>query len=195
MLFKSDILDGIGTGRITLAFRRWTRPTIRAGGTLRTPVGVLAIEGIEAIDPDEISEEEARLAGFGTREALLAELQKRHDGTLYRIGFHLAGPDPRTALRHDDQLDAGQRASLHDRLAALDLGSRSGPWTAETLRLIGEQDGRTAGEIAQRLGIDKPALKLKVRQLKELGLTESLSSGYRLSERGRAAIKELPRKS
>ena len=43
MLFRQDVLRRIGEGEVTLAFRRWLRPTVRAGGTLRTRVGVLAI--------------------------------------------------------------------------------------------------------------------------------------------------------
>lgn len=185
MLFKSRVLDDIGAGRITRAFRCWTKPTVRAGSSLRMPIGVLAIESVEAIGPDDISGEDARLAGFDTRETLLADLRKGRDGTLYRISFHVAGPDPREALRRNDQLDADDLAGLLDQLTALDRNSRSGPWTAEALRLIGERDGRIAGEIAERLGIEKPTVKRKIRQLKELGLTESLQSGYRLSNRGR----------
>lgn len=169
MLFKSGVLDGIRAGKIRLAFRRWTKPTVRAGGSLRTPIGILAIEDVEAIGPDEISGEDARRAGFDTRDALLAELRKGRDGALYRISFHVAGPDSRDALRRNDRLDADDLAGLRARLAALDRNSRSGPWTAEALGLIGERDGRTAGEIAERLRIEKPAVKRKIRQLKELG--------------------------
>lgn len=195
MLFRNRVLDGIRVGRITLAFRRWTRPTVRAGGTLRTPVGVLAIEGVEVIEPDDISEQDAQSAGFDTREALLAELRKGRDGSLYRIRFHLAGPDPREALRKDDRLDPDDLATLFGQLTTLDKNSRSGPWIADALRLIGKREGRTAGEIAECLGIGKPAVKRKIRQLKELGLTESLQSGYRLSDRGRVVCKNLPREN
>jgi DNA-binding transcriptional ArsR family regulator len=191
MLFKSRILEGIRAGSITLAFRRWTRPTVRAGGTLKTPIGVLGIEGVDAIIPDEISAEDARRAGFESREALLADLRKGRDGTLYLIRLHVAGPDPREALRQNDRLDASDLADLLGRLAALDQNSRSGPWTAKALRLIGERDGRTAGEIAECLGIEKATVKRKIRQIKELGLTESLQSGYRLSDRGRVVCKAL----
>lgn len=195
MLFKKAVLDGIKAGRVTVAFRCWTKPTVRAGGALRTPVGVLAIEQVEPVEPDDILEEDAGRAGFDSREALLVELRKGRAGTLYRIGFHLAGPDPREALRRNDRLDADDFAALRERLAALDTSSRSGPWTADTLRRIGERDGRTAGEIADSLGIDKPTVKRKIRLLKELGLTESLPSGYRLSERGRVVHERLSRKS
>lgn len=195
MLFKKHVIDGIAAGRITLAFRYWTRPTVRAGGSLRTPIGILAIESVDAIESDEISEQDARCAGFDTRKALAAELRKGRGGTLYRIRFHVAGPDPRAALRQNDRLDVDELTSLHDRLAALDTNSRSGPWTFKTLHLIGEYDGRTAGEIADCLGIEKLTVKRKIRQLKELGLTESLPSGYRLSERGRAVRQGLSQSS
>jgi DNA-binding transcriptional ArsR family regulator len=188
MLFKIHILDGIKAGKITLAFRRWTKPTVRAGGSLRTAIGVLAIEDIRAIEFAEISDDEARRAGFDSRETLMTDLAKARDGTVYRIEFHLSGPDPREALRQDDQLDVHGVAALQARLALLD---RSGAWTARALRLISECDGRTAGEIADSLGMEKPVLKRKIRLLKELGLTESLQSGYRLSDRGRVVYQRL----
>jgi hypothetical protein len=50
MLFKQAFLDGIQAGTITLAFRRWQRPTVKAGGTLLTAVGQLAIDDVRAVD-------------------------------------------------------------------------------------------------------------------------------------------------
>lgn len=31
MLFTAAVLEGIAAGRVTLAFRRWRRPTVKAG--------------------------------------------------------------------------------------------------------------------------------------------------------------------
>ena len=42
MLLKRETLEGIASGEITLAFRRWKRPTVKAGGRLRTRIGELA---------------------------------------------------------------------------------------------------------------------------------------------------------
>jgi DNA-binding Lrp family transcriptional regulator len=50
--------------------------------------------------------------------------------------------------------------------------------------MLFQRRGRPAGELAEQLGFEKPWLKLQIRKLKELGLTESLSPGYRLSPRG-----------
>jgi hypothetical protein len=45
------------------------------------------------------------------------------------------------------------------------------------------------GSAHAQLGRDTPSFKRDVRKLKELGLTESLGTGYRLSPRGHALIR------
>ena len=62
MLFRQETLRGIEAGEVTLAFRRWRHPTVRAGGTLRTRAGVLAIESVEPVEEDSISEAGRRAA-------------------------------------------------------------------------------------------------------------------------------------
>ncbi|MCY1303087.1 hypothetical protein D9M70_527790 [compost metagenome] len=57
------------------------------------------------------------------------------------------------------------------------------------LTLIAACDGTTATELSAAIGMEKLKLKTRIRKLKELGLTESLAVGYRLSERGRAFLK------
>jgi len=41
------------------------------------------------------------------------------------------------------------------------------------------------------VGLEKEAFKLNVRKLKNLGLTESLGTGYRISPRGRSVLERL----
>jgi DNA-binding HxlR family transcriptional regulator len=77
------------------------------------------------------------------------------------------------------------------RLARLDAASRRGPWTAAVLGLIGRRPAVRAAELAADLGIATEVLKRDVRKLKELGLTESLNPGYRLSPRGEAVLKRV----
>jgi len=76
MLFKQAFLDGIQAGRITLAFRRWQRPTVKAGGTLLTAVGQLSIAGVRPVTLAEITAADARRAGWESLEALREELQR-----------------------------------------------------------------------------------------------------------------------
>lgn len=119
MLFKRPVLDRIAAGDVTLAFRRWRRPTVRTGGTLTTPAGMLAIESVEIAAADRITAAEALQAGFSSRDDLLAGLAGA-EGDLYRIAFRLQGADPRTALREQDDLAPEDWAALRQRLDRLD---------------------------------------------------------------------------
>ncbi|MCW5645986.1 MAG: hypothetical protein KIT23_01895 [Sphingopyxis sp.] len=192
MLFRSAILDRIKSGDVTLAFRCWRRPTVKAGGRLRTAIGELAIDSVDRCEENEISEQEAFAAGFAGRAALLAELGQRRTGELYRVAFHLAGPDRRVALRAKTDLSSAEFDAIAGKLAKLDQsGARR--WTRATLQHIADHPGLAAGAIATALATEKTVLKRNVRKLKELGLTESLEVGYRLSPRGRAVLDALPR--
>jgi hypothetical protein len=184
VLIPQPTLDAIAAGTVTTAFRRWKRPTVRAGGTLTTRIGVLAIDSLDEIEPAAITDQDARSAGHASRDDVLAVLAGR-DGALYRVRFHVAGPDPRLALREQAELTADDLAGLQRRLARLDARP-SGPWTTPVLRLIGARPGVRAGDLAAELGRERLAFKADVRTLKSLGLTESLPVGYRLSPRGRA---------
>ena len=184
MLFRQDVLRRIAEGEVTLAFRRWRRPTVKAGGTLRTRVGVLAIDSVEPVDEHRVSDADARRAGAESREALLTEGPQERP--LYRIEFRLAGPDPRIALRERADISPGEYAEIDARLSRLDAASRHGPWTRKVLELIAARPGTRAPDLAASLGRETAPFKADVRKLKELGLTESLQIGYRLSPRGRA---------
>ena len=184
MLLDQDTLRGIKEGRITLAFRRWKRPTVKQGGTLRTPVGVLQIQTVERITEDEITDHDARKAGFQDKAALLKRL--RPQGELHRVAFELGGEDPRIALRERDALTTDDVNEIERRLARLD---KNGPWTQQTLQLIADNPGVRAADLAPRLHQQRLPFKANVRKLKELGLTISLERGYELSPRGAAYLK------
>ena len=64
MLLKLEVLEAIKRGEITLQFRRWTRPSVKAGGTLKTRVGLLGIGRIDEMRPEDVSAADARRAGF-----------------------------------------------------------------------------------------------------------------------------------
>lgn len=190
MLFKRPVLDRIAAGTVTLAFRHWRRPTVRAGGTLTTPAGVLAIEAVDIVAAGDITDADAQRAGFADRSNLLASLGAA-EAELYRIAFRLQGEDSRAALRQQDDLTAEDVMALRERLDRLDRSARHGAWTRAVLRQIGELPGTRAPELAARFGREIAAFKTDVRKLKALGLTESLEVGYRLSPRGRALLDRI----
>jgi hypothetical protein len=188
MLFKQRFWAGIADGSITVAFRRWRRPSVRAGGQLQTPAGVLAIDVLRETTTDEITEDDACRAGFASRAALLDELDSRQDGTLYRIEFHHVGSDPRVQLRQRYALDSDELSELRRRLARLDAAGKRGPWTMAVLRLIAEHPGMRAADLAGGISRETALFKADIRKLKNLGLTESLGTGYRVSPRGRILL-------
>src|SRR5689334_20203024 len=98
MLIRQEFLQGIKSGAVTLAFRKWRSPTVKAGGTLKTAIGLLAIDEMAIVRQKEIGEADAVAAGYASRKELLAELASRKEGKLYRIRLRLAGPDPRKKL-------------------------------------------------------------------------------------------------
>jgi hypothetical protein len=185
MLFNRRALDGIAAGEIDLAFRRWKRPTVRAGGTLRTRAGVLSIDAVEPTSQRWISVEDVGRAGFASRAELLGSL--RPEGRLYRVQFHRVGDDPRVALRKSAAISPAERAEIDARLDRMDK-SRGKPWTWAVLELIAKRPETRAEDLASSLGMEKLPFKRDVRKLKELGLTESLLVGYRLSPRGTAYL-------
>ena len=184
MLFRSAELEEIRSGRVTAAVRRWRRPTVRAGGTLTTPIGMLDILEVRRTDPTALSDDDARAAGFRSAADALGSPAVDRDGDLYLVRFALAGPDPRIALRAQDHLDDAELAGVLERLGRMDARSAGGPWTMATLALIRDHPGERAADLAARLGRTTAPFKVDVRKLKGLGLTESLEVGYRLSPRG-----------
>lgn len=187
MLFNMHTLRGIATGEVTLAFRRWSNAAAVTGGSQRTPIGVVGFDSVELVAPDAIDDRDARAAGYADRAELFAELDKRA-GTIFRIALSLRGDDPRIKLREQAELDDNGLKTLSARLDRMDARTADGAWTRVTLALIEANPGMRAAELAQRTGCETLAFKRDVRKLKELGLTESLEVGYRLSARGRAFI-------
>jgi hypothetical protein len=192
MLIPLAILDRILSGDVTLAFRRWIRPTVKSGGTLRTARGVLEIVAVERVEERleqrALSADAARRAGFGSRDELLRALAGGRPGWLYRIELRPAGPDPRLALRAQRLTQTSARTQLATALARLDRAARGKAWTRRTLQQIDQHPGVRAADLAARLGLETALFKRRVCSLKELGLTESLEVGYRLSPRGRDAL-------
>ncbi len=188
MLIPIRTLDEIAAGRVDLAFRRWAKAAVKAGGSQRTAIGVLRFDAVDAVDLADVTDADARRAGFADHAALAAELARHRDGQLYRIRLHREGDDPRVALREDDALDDDAVAEITARLDRLDRASSHGAWTRPTLALIRANPAVRAPDLAESVGRETQPFKLDVRKLKNLGLTISLRVGYELSPRGRAYL-------
>lgn len=193
MLLDNPTLEGIVNGKISVVFRTWKRPTVKASGKLRTRMGLLAIDAVDAVSPKQVTDKDIKQAGFASRSEWTDSLAGR-EGTLYRIRVHFAGEDPRIALRQAKP-SAEELSKLQERLQRMDKASDSGPWTRAYLETIEARPAQRAPELAEMYGLETQFFKTRVRRLKELGLTESLPVGYRLSPRGQLLLAHLRKKA
>ena len=192
MLFTASALPGLADGSITLTFRTWTRAQAKVGGRYRTGGLLLEVDTVSRVDPRMITDADARRAGSLSASALRHRLDNEgHDGLVWRVEFHCLGEDDRIARRNDATLDSEKLKKLETRLARMDRSSSTGPWTLKTLQLIASHPGVVSTILARRMKMERPAFKINVRKLKEMGLTESLEVGYRLSPLGEAFVKAL----
>ncbi|WP_117213595.1 hypothetical protein [Allorhizocola rhizosphaerae] len=180
MLIPNAVLAGIRAGAVTLAFRRWERPRVLPGTKMRTMIGLVEITSVDAIALRDLTAGEAKAAGFATLAELRAFLAGRDKGRVFRIGLRHAGADPRIELRESTDIDG-----VAERVRAM------GPWAEQFLRMIAEQPGVRAPDLAASIGWERDRFKRYVRRLKELGLTESLEVGYRVSPRGKAVLRKI----
>ena len=180
MLLDQRTADGIRRGEVTLAFRRWSVPRVRPGGSFLSSVGVIRVGSVDEVGgatPDE-----ARAAGASSVDEVVGG---RTELPLFRIELSWGGPDPRDALSADTSFTAEERAAVAATLARWDA---SRPWTRQTLELIRDFPATRAPDLAAAAGRETAPFKRDVRRLKGLGLTHSLEVGYRLSPRGRAYL-------
>jgi hypothetical protein len=180
-------LAAIKAGSVDLGFRRWDRPRVLVGTRLRTAVGLIEVTSVEPVDETTLTEDDARRAGAASLDALRRGLAANADRPVFRVGLRWGGEDPRIALRQRPPSEA-ELAAIRARLDRLDAASSIGPWTRRTLAIIDRSPAVRAPDLAAELGRDTPSFKRDVRKLKELGLTESLDIGYRLSPRGEAVL-------
>ena len=93
MEFSRDLRDGVLSGDISVTFRLWRTPKVKAGGRYRVGLGQVEVDSIELIPFAAIDETDLRLSGEPDLESLrrrAAHTGPIHDDTLlYRIEFHV----------------------------------------------------------------------------------------------------------
>ncbi len=92
MEFSPELRAGVLAGEITVSFRRWQRPRVKAGGRYEVGGAEIVVDAIELVPFGSVSALDVRRAG----EPDLATLRRRaaHAGPVddetmvYRIEFH-----------------------------------------------------------------------------------------------------------
>jgi hypothetical protein len=93
-MFSRELRDDVLAGEITVSFRLWQRPKVKAGGRypVGTGAGLIEVDSIELVPFAAVTEADVRRAGEPDRETLrrrAAHAGPIDDSTLlYRVEFH-----------------------------------------------------------------------------------------------------------
>ncbi len=95
MEFSQELRASVLSGDITVSFRLWRRPQVKAGGRYRVGDGQIEVDSVELVPFAFIDRADIHRAGETDLESLrrrAAHAGPIHDETvLYRIEFHVVG--------------------------------------------------------------------------------------------------------
>lgn len=84
MLLKLALLEDIKAGKVDVIFRRWNRPTVKTGGTLKTKLGPLSILSVTDMSADDVTDADARRAGFKDVADFRKWLDTMKEGSIFQ---------------------------------------------------------------------------------------------------------------
>src|SRR5687768_3754509 len=135
LLFQKRFHQGLLDGTIRLTFRQWPKARVKPQGRYRVhPLGVVEVSAIDRITVRQITDADARAAGFSNRGELVEYLRPvakeplTDDSEVFRIEFAYVGDGDRIPLALVDQLSPEDVADISKRLKRFD-GRK--PWTEQ----------------------------------------------------------------
>ena len=84
MLLKLALLEDIKAGKVDVIFRRWNRPTVKTGGSLKTKLGQLSILSVTDMSADDVTDADARRAGFKDVADFRGWLDTMKEGAIFQ---------------------------------------------------------------------------------------------------------------
>jgi hypothetical protein len=95
MQFSRDLRPLVADGTITVSYRLWSRPKVKAGGIYPSGSVMIEIDEIDQVPFSSITDHDLARTGEADLEALrrrAAHAGPIHDDTvLYRVEFHVCG--------------------------------------------------------------------------------------------------------
>jgi hypothetical protein len=93
MQFSPDLRDDVASGDITVSFRLWSRPKVRAGGRYRVGPVRIEVDSIELVPFSSVTRADVRRSGERDRESLRQRAAHAgpidEDTLVYRVEFHV----------------------------------------------------------------------------------------------------------
>jgi hypothetical protein len=192
MLFQSRFHERIRSGEITCTVRIWLRPRVKAGGRYALGAGAIVVDAIREGSFDDMTPTLARRCGFASVVDALKTAKHGVGERVFIIDFHYDGKADTRSKPQTGVVAVEELLALAQKLDAMDRRSRGGAWTQATLRAIAARPAVRAATLAHALGRPRADFKRDVRKLKDLGLTFSLETGYRLTPKGEALLAATP---
>lgn len=179
MLFKEVHLQGVKSGKITLAFRKWQKASVKNGSLLHTSIGLVEIRKVETVYEDNITDQDAIDAGFADKQQLIKSFRHNSTGTIFKISVNYYLADPRIQLREQTELSEQQFTNLKNKLERLDSYSKRGDWTRKILLTIRDNPHLHAIGIAKLTGFEKRMVKAKYPKIEKFRLDHKPSNRLR----------------
>jgi hypothetical protein len=91
--FSRELRDQVLAGEITVSFRLWSRPKVKAGGRYPVESQFIEVDTIELVPFSSVTEADVRQSGESDRETMRRRVAHAgpvdDDTLLYRIEFHV----------------------------------------------------------------------------------------------------------
>jgi hypothetical protein len=99
MQFSPELRDRVADGTITLSYRLWSRPKVRAGGVFRSGDVTIEVDDIELLPFSAITDDDLARTGETDIESLRSRAAHAgpiaDDTLVYRVEFHVVAPGAR----------------------------------------------------------------------------------------------------
>jgi hypothetical protein len=194
MLFADKELDGVRSGRITVAFRQWSEPKVDPGEVYEAPeLGLIKVLDVSPVRLRKVSASDARAAGADTLFDFFEIFRTRNpdcnldNAQVYRVRFQYVG-GPRKTPKPPTM---GLIMAVSKRLEEIDRRARTGAWTLGYLEVLGSRIGISSHELIHELDETPNRLKKRLAKLRQHNLITRSAEGYALTTLGGLVLRFL----
>jgi hypothetical protein len=194
MLFAEKELEGVRTGRITVAFRKWDEPQVDSGQVYEDPeLGIIKVLDVSSVRLRRVSASDARAAGADTLFDFFERFRNHNpdcnldDAQVFRVRFQYVGGMPKTPKPPT----MGLVMAVSKRLEDIDRRARTGGWTMAYLEVLGSRVGISSNELIHELDETPNRLKKRLAKLRQQNLVTRSTEGYALTTLGGLVLRFL----